>query len=73
MSLSRDRPTLISLNRFEMKKNAVLAIEAFALLRTKPSMQQLSRNMRLVLAGTVPCVRLARAPADLLQVAMTPD
>jgi alpha-1,3/alpha-1,6-mannosyltransferase len=45
------RPTLISLNRFEMKKNATLAIEAFTLLRDKASVQQLSRNMRLVLAG----------------------
>ena len=51
--LSRQRPTLISLNRFEMKKNAALAIEAFALLRDKASVQLLSRNMRLILAGRV--------------------
>ncbi|KAF8431835.1 hypothetical protein L210DRAFT_2892865 [Boletus edulis BED1] len=50
-SLSREQPTLISLNRFEMKKNAALAIEAFALLRDKASTQHLTRNMRLVLAG----------------------
>ncbi|KAF8121627.1 hypothetical protein EV363DRAFT_1561100 [Boletus edulis] len=49
--LSREQPTLISLNRFEMKKNAALAIEAFALLRDKASTQHLTRNMRLVLAG----------------------
>jgi alpha-1,3/alpha-1,6-mannosyltransferase len=30
--LSRQRPTLISLNRVEMKKNAALAIDAFTLL-----------------------------------------
>lgn len=34
-----------------MKKNAALAIEAFALLRDKTSVQQLSHEMRLVLAG----------------------
>ncbi|KAG8217139.1 alpha-1,3-mannosyltransferase ALG2 [Butyriboletus roseoflavus] len=45
------RPTLISLNRFEMKKNAALAIEAFTLLRDRVSTQQLSDKMRLVLAG----------------------
>ncbi|KAN0088537.1 glycosyltransferase family 4 protein [Tylopilus felleus] len=51
VQITSRRPTLISLNRFEMKKNAALGIKAFALLRDKPSMQQLSHNMRLVLAG----------------------
>ncbi|KAG9318032.1 glycosyltransferase family 4 protein [Chiua virens] len=51
VQITSQRPTLISLNRFEMKKNAALAIGAFALLRMKPSMQQSSRNVRLVLAG----------------------
>ncbi|KAF8129205.1 hypothetical protein EV363DRAFT_1169241, partial [Boletus edulis] len=49
--INSDQPTLISLNRFEMKKNAALAIEAFALLRDKASTQHLTRNMRLVLAA----------------------
>jgi alpha-1,3/alpha-1,6-mannosyltransferase len=64
--LSRQRPTLISLNRFEMKKNATLAIEAFTLLRDKASVQQLSRNMRLVLAGRVLRPSLTRVPAHSL-------
>jgi glycosyltransferase involved in cell wall biosynthesis len=38
-------PTLLSLNRFEGKKNAVLALKAFALIRNEHS------NLRLVLAG----------------------
>ncbi|KAF8131987.1 hypothetical protein EV363DRAFT_1583600 [Boletus edulis] len=37
--INSEQPTLISLNRFEMKKNAALAIEAFALLRDKASTQ----------------------------------
>jgi len=45
-----DRPTLLSLNRFEKKKNAVLAVNAFALLR-KRSSSTLVVNMRLVIAG----------------------
>jgi len=39
----RDRPTLISLNRFEKKKNALLAVEAFALLK--------NTECRLIIAG----------------------
>ena len=62
--MSSKRPTLTSLNRFEMKKNAALAIEAFALLRTKPSVQQLSCTMRLVLAGKVLHALLAEVTAD---------
>ncbi|KAF8120403.1 hypothetical protein EV363DRAFT_1459410 [Boletus edulis] len=57
--INSEQPTLISLNRFEMKKNAALAIEAFALLRDKASTQHLTRNMRLVLAG-----RVAMTPAS---------
>ncbi|CDZ97216.1 glycosyltransferase family 4 protein [Phaffia rhodozyma] len=47
-----DRPTLVSLNRFEGKKNAALAIEAFARL-TKEGLvdDQTFSNLRLVLAG----------------------
>ncbi|KAF9228981.1 glycosyltransferase family 4 protein [Gyrodon lividus] len=51
VQVTSQRPTLISLNRFEMKKNAALAIEAFALLREKTSVQHISQSMRLVLAG----------------------
>ena len=38
-------PTLLSLNRFEGKKNAMLALKAFALIEKEHS------NLRLVLAG----------------------
>ncbi|KAG1854809.1 mannosyltransferase [Suillus subalutaceus] len=45
--VASQRRTLLSLNRFEMKKNAALAIEAFAILRNKdPS----TSDVRLVLA-----------------------
>jgi alpha-1,3/alpha-1,6-mannosyltransferase len=53
----RNRPTLISLNRFEKKKNTALAIEAFALLRSKLSKESSAthlRTLRLVLAGMLP-------------------
>ncbi|EPS98405.1 hypothetical protein FOMPIDRAFT_148030 [Fomitopsis schrenkii] len=49
-----DRPTLLSLNRFERKKNAALAVDAFALLRQKitDSAQSASLGaLRLVVAG----------------------
>ncbi|PAV23401.1 glycosyltransferase family 4 [Pyrrhoderma noxium] len=42
-----DRPTLLSLNRFEKKKNIALALKAFAELRS----HQLPFTPRLVLAG----------------------
>ncbi|OSD02100.1 glycosyltransferase family 4 protein [Trametes coccinea BRFM310] len=48
-SVLSSRPTLLSLNRFEQKKNAGLAIDSFALLRRKADAS--SRNLRLVLAG----------------------
>jgi alpha-1,3/alpha-1,6-mannosyltransferase len=50
----RDRPTLLSLNRFEAKKNVALAIEAFALLRSRLREAHAapeSDGLRLVLAG----------------------
>jgi alpha-1,3/alpha-1,6-mannosyltransferase len=48
-----DRPTLLSLNRFEKKKNTALAVQAFALLRKRLSQKpDGTSNMRLVLAGT---------------------
>ncbi|EIN07946.1 alpha-1,3-mannosyltransferase ALG2 [Punctularia strigosozonata HHB-11173 SS5] len=52
-SVASDRPTLLSINRFEKKKNAALAVEAFALLRRKPASTPSSpcSNLRLVLAG----------------------
>ncbi|KAJ3996048.1 alpha-1,3-mannosyltransferase ALG2 [Lentinula boryana] len=43
-----DRPTLISLNRFEKKKNVALAVEAFARIRAQ---EPNSANLRLVLGG----------------------
>ncbi|KAE9394727.1 mannosyltransferase [Gymnopus androsaceus JB14] len=43
-----DRPTLVSLNRFEKKKNAALAVESFARLRAKDPN---SSDLRLVLGG----------------------
>ncbi|PFH53560.1 glycosyltransferase family 4 protein [Amanita thiersii Skay4041] len=46
-----DRPTLLSLNRFEKKKNAALAIDAFALFLKRVTDRPEYKNMRLVLAG----------------------
>lgn len=46
-----DRPTLLSLNRFEKKKNAALAINAFALLRAQLPSDSSAKDIRLVLAG----------------------
>ncbi|KAH8114219.1 mannosyltransferase [Phellopilus nigrolimitatus] len=46
-----DRPTLLSLNRFEKKKNIALALNSFALLRQSASGPALSHTLRLVLAG----------------------
>jgi alpha-1,3/alpha-1,6-mannosyltransferase len=53
-SKNSERPTLISLNRFEKKKNTALAIEAFALLRERldaGSGDISSKRLRLVIAG----------------------
>ena len=42
-----DKPTFVSLNRFEAKKNIELAVEAFSLVkRDRPE-----KEMRLVIAG----------------------
>lgn len=42
-----DKPTFVSLNRFEAKKNIELAVEAFSLVkRDRPE-----KGMRLVIAG----------------------
>lgn len=50
-----DRPTLLSLNRFEKKKNVALAITSFALLRkslaSSSSASTSFTNSRLVIAG----------------------
>ncbi|KAJ7577398.1 glycosyltransferase family 4 protein [Mycena floridula] len=47
--IASPRPTLLSLNRFEIKKNVALAVKAFAQLRaSSPSIHQ---NARLVLGG----------------------
>ncbi|KAG2126838.1 glycosyltransferase family 4 protein [Suillus clintonianus] len=48
LQVASQRRTLLSLNRFEMKKNAALAIEAFAILRNK---DRNTLDVRLVLAG----------------------
>ncbi|KAG5642005.1 hypothetical protein DXG03_003810 [Asterophora parasitica] len=47
IAVTSSNPTLISLNRFEQKKNTALAIRAFAALKRKPA----SPKLRLVLAG----------------------
>ncbi|CCM04521.1 uncharacterized protein FIBRA_06702 [Fibroporia radiculosa] len=52
--VASDRPTLLSLNRFEKKKNAVLAVNSFAMLRKKlqgTALASKSQSMRLVVAG----------------------
>lgn len=51
MKKYRERPTLLSLNRFEKKKNAALALKAFALIQNSLSVSQLDEPLRLVLAG----------------------
>jgi Glycosyl transferases group 1 len=49
---SSDRPTLLSLNRFEKKKNAALAISSFAILRAHlEKTTNKFDNLRLVIAG----------------------
>lgn len=45
------RPTLISLNRFEKKKNAALAVQSFAKVKAELSNRSNLQHMRLVLAG----------------------
>ncbi|KIM49684.1 glycosyltransferase family 4 protein [Hebeloma cylindrosporum] len=48
VAVTSSRPTLLSLNRFEGKKNAMLALQAFALLKSRrPDLS----DIRLVLAG----------------------
>ena len=47
-----DRPTLLSLNRFEAKKNAALAIDSFAALLKNMDLESKYANLRLVVAGT---------------------
>ncbi|KZT11138.1 glycosyltransferase family 4 protein [Laetiporus sulphureus 93-53] len=53
VELASERPTLLSLNRFEKKKNAALAVDAFALLRKKRTSGSSSsqESMRLIIAG----------------------
>jgi glycosyltransferase involved in cell wall biosynthesis len=49
---SRDRPTLVSLNRFEAKKNIKLALTAFKKLETDALIdREVFRSLRLVIAG----------------------
>ncbi|RPD60960.1 mannosyltransferase [Lentinus tigrinus ALCF2SS1-7] len=49
--IASNRPTILSLNRFEQKKNHALAIDSFALLRQKTEAGSSTKNIRLVLAG----------------------
>lgn len=46
-----DRPTLLSLNRFEKKKNVALAVQSFAKLKLRVQHRRNLRDMRLVIAG----------------------
>ncbi|PWN49786.1 UDP-Glycosyltransferase/glycogen phosphorylase [Violaceomyces palustris] len=46
---SSSRPTFVSINRFEAKKNIALAVEAFA--SAKEQYQASSKKLRLILAG----------------------
>lgn len=49
---SRERPTIISFNRFEAKKNVALAIESFADLKHSGMIpESLARNLRFVVGG----------------------
>jgi glycosyltransferase involved in cell wall biosynthesis len=49
---SRNRPTLVSLNRFEAKKNIKLALTAFKKLETDALIdREVFRSLRLVIAG----------------------
>jgi len=50
----RDRPTILSFNRFEKKKNVALAIDAFALFKqqtVKVATRNSLRNLRLIVGG----------------------
>ncbi|ESK95858.1 glycosyltransferase family 4 protein [Moniliophthora roreri MCA 2997] len=49
VAIASNRPTLLSLNRFERKKNAELAVNTFAKLCSR--IKEHSQSMRLVLAG----------------------
>ncbi|KAI0046923.1 glycosyltransferase family 4 protein [Auriscalpium vulgare] len=53
LQVTSDRPTLLSLNRFEKKKNAALAVDAFSLLKKEPVREGRSDldSARLVIAG----------------------
>ncbi|KLO19624.1 mannosyltransferase [Schizopora paradoxa] len=50
VAVNSERSTLLSLNRFEKKKNAALAMQAFAIIKQNRS-DSLPQNLRLVLAG----------------------
>jgi len=51
IAITSQRPTLLSLNRFEKKKNAALAMQAFAILKQQSHSISLPNDLRLVLAG----------------------
>ncbi|TBU24796.1 mannosyltransferase [Dichomitus squalens] len=54
--IASDRPTLLSVNRFEQKKNGVLAIQSFALLRKRlvATTDDSLRSLRLSAGGYDP-------------------
>lgn len=55
--LGSDRPTLLSLNRFEAKKNVALAIQTYAKLRDDGFVpDDLFKELRLVIAGDFFCL-----------------
>ncbi|KAF8650067.1 hypothetical protein AX16_005431 [Volvariella volvacea WC 439] len=51
VAVSSTRPTLLSLNRFEKKKNIALAVETFALAKAQLASHSEYKDLRLVLAG----------------------
>ncbi|KAG6864410.1 hypothetical protein C0991_009703 [Blastosporella zonata] len=61
IAVCSDKPTLVSLNRFEQKKNVALAVDSFARLKSKRPLQPL----RLVLAGDVPRLVLPVIPLTI--------
>lgn len=48
---SQERPTLISINRFEAKKNVALALETFMQVQKEYAAQGNTQKLRLILAG----------------------
>lgn len=49
--IESDRPTFVSLNRFERKKNVALAIESFRIYKDEKQLDRVGKQPRLVIAG----------------------